>query len=351
MLNSYFSYGSSGPTVYGGGTVQSPLQLVFELQDMALLPYVNIGSTILYDGAIPTSPAIASFACVNSLNVQGNIGYFKVTQPGTIWVVSTPSSGTSFTRRIGANTQGADCNVLRSGFLHFYKLAIPQPGEMLAVTYRVAAPSVARFANNAVPPPGGTGTPAVSQWVGHVLHPPARSSVDCENACQALLNFSSDPAAAWKGSYRFRNLQNQADIWPGDALNFNSPAAGLNVSVIVRQVDIESTSSSPEVLNYVVDFANEWAETIGMKLTTAISPDVYLPQEPETTAGNYLANLSALQVSSISTTSIVVNAGVSAPAGGGFEVRSQDYTFGPTGGEGLVLRSPVGELYDYAFSR
>ncbi len=341
MLNSYFSYGSSGPTVYGGGTVQSPLQLLFEVQDMALLPYVNIGSTILYDGSIPSSPAIASFACVNSLNLQGNAGYFKVTQPGTMWVVSTPSSGAPFTRRIGSNTQGADCNVLRNGFLHFYKLAIPQPGEMLAVTYRVAAPSVARFANNAVPQPGGTGTPAVSQWVGHVLHPPARSSVDCENACQALLNFSSNPAAAWKGAYRFRNLQNQSDIWPGDALTFNSPAAGLNVSVIVRRVVIESTSSSPEVLNYVVEFANDWAETIAMKLSSAISPEVYLPQEPETTAGNYLANLNALEVSSISATSIVVNAGITPPSGGGFEVRSQDYTFGPTGGEGLVLRSAV----------
>ncbi|HZC44315.1 MAG TPA: hypothetical protein VE195_09080, partial [Acidobacteriaceae bacterium] len=266
MLNSYFSYGSNGPAVYGGGTVQSPLQLLFELQDMALLPYVNIGSTILYDGAVSSSPAIASFACVNSINLQGNVGYFKVTQPGTTWVVSTPSSGSSFTRRIGSNTQGADCNVLRSGFLHFYKLAVPQPGEMLAVTYRVAAQSVARFANSEIPIAGGTGTPAVSQWVGHVLHPPARSSVDCENACQALLNFSSNPAAAWRGSYRFRNLQNQSDIWPGDALNFSSPAAGLNVSVIVRQVIIKSTSSSPEVLNYVVDFANDWAETIAMKL-------------------------------------------------------------------------------------
>ena len=341
MLNSYFSYGSSGPTVYGGGTVPSPLQLLFELQDMALLPYVNTGSTILYDGAIPTSPAIASFACVNSLNLQGNIGYFKVTQPGTMWVVSTPASGSSFTRRIGSNTQGADCNVLRSEFLHFYKLAIPQPGEMVAVTYRVAAPSVARFANQEAPQPDGTGTPAVSQWVGHISRPPARSSVDCENACQALLNFCSNPAATWKGSYRFHNLQNQSDIWPGDALNFKSPAAGINESVIVRRVKIESTSSSPEVLQYVVDFANDWAETIAMKLSSAISREVYLPQEPETTAGNYLANLNALQVSSISTTSVAVNAGVNAPTGGGFEVRSQDYTFGSAGGEGLVLRSPV----------
>jgi hypothetical protein len=341
MLNTYFSYGSNGPSVYGGGTVPSPLQLLFELQDMALLPYVNIGSTILYDGITPSSPAIASFACVDSLNLQGSIGYFKVTQPGTMWVVSTPSSGPSFTRRIGSNTQGADCNVLRNGFLHFYKLAIPQPGEMIAVTYRVAAPSVARFANNTVPQPGGTGTPAISQWVGHIVHPPARSSVDCENACQALLNFSSNPTATWRGSYSFRNLQDQSDVWPGDALNFSSLAAGSNVNVIVRQVTIESTSSSPEVLNYAVDFANDWAETIAMKLSSAISTDVYLPQQAETVAGDYLANLNALQVSSISATSIAVNAGVSAPAGGGFEVRSQDYTFGPTGGEGLVLRSLV----------
>ena len=341
MMNSYFSYGSGGPAVYGGGTVQSRLQLLFELQDMALLPYVNIGSTILYDGAIPSSPAIASFACVNSANLQGNIGYFKVTQPGTMWVASTPTSGTPFTRRIGANTQGADCNVLRSGFLHFYKLAIPQPGEMLAVTYRVGAPSVARFANNNPPQPGGTGTPAVSQWVGHVIHPPARSSVDCENACQALLDFASNPAASLKGSYRFRNLQDQSDIWPGDALGFKSPSAGLNVSVIVRRVVIESTSSSPEVMNYRVDFANDWAETIAMKLASEISQEVYLPQQPETTAGNYLANLNSLQVTLINATSIVVNAGLTPPSGGGFEVRSQDYTFGAAGGEGLVLRSPV----------
>ncbi len=340
MMNSYFSYGSNGPEVYGGGTVQSPLQLLFELQDMALMPYVNVGSTILYDGTISTSPAIASFGCVNSVNLQGNVGYFKVTQPGTIWVVSTPSSGPSFTRRIGSNTQGADCNVLRNGFLHFYALAIPQPGEMLAVSYRVAAPSVARLTNG-LPQEGGTGAPAVSQWVGHIVRPPARSSVDCENACQALLNFSSSPSAAWKGRYRYYNLQDQSDIWPGDALNFTSPAGGFNVDVIVRQVTIASTSSWPEVLDYAVEFANDWAETIAMKLTDALSPDVYLPQEPELTPGAYLANLNALRIASITSNSISVNANKTPPPNGGFEVRSRDYTFGPSVDEDLILRSPT----------
>jgi len=338
MLNSYFSYGSGGPTVYGGGTVASPLQLLFEVQDMALLPYVNIGSTILYDGATVSSPAIATFACVNSLNLQGNIGYFKVTQPGTVWIVSTPASGPSFTRRIGAANQGADCNLLRDGFVHFYKLAIPQPGETLAVTYRVAAPSVARMAMSQG---SGSGTPAVSQWVGHAVRPPARSSVDCENACLALLDFSADPAASWKGDYRYYNLQYQEDIWPGDALSFQSPDSGLNANLIVRTVTVESTNSQPEVLNYSVRFANDWAETIAMKLNEAISPDVILPTTAETVPGNYLANLNALQVVSITSTTITVNANMTPPTNGGFEVRSRDYTFGNSIHENLVLRSPA----------
>ncbi len=338
VMNSYFSYGANGPEVFGGGSVAAPLQLLFELQDMALLPYVNIGSTILYDGALSTSPGIGTFACVDSVDLQGSFGYFKITRPGTVWVVSTPSGGTPFTRRIGQANQGADCNVLRDGFLHFYKLAIPQPGEILAVTYHVPGPSVSRLSSaNAA----GGGTPAVSQWVGHVLHPPARSGVDCENACQALLNFSSNPAAAWKGEYRYFNLQDGQDMWPGDALNFSETTGGLNESLIVRSVDVQATSSAPEVLEYRVVFANDWAETIGMKLTNAIAPDVLLPPVAETAPGSYLENLNALIISEITTTQISVNANVTPPQGGGFEVRNLDFTFGSNTHEDLVLRSPA----------
>ncbi len=127
-------------------------------------------------------------------------------------------------------------------------------------------------------------------------------------------------------------------------MNFTSPPTGLNVNVIVRKVTIESTSSSPEVMDYVVEFANDWAEAIAMELADTISPDVYLPQTPETSPGAYLANLNALQVASISTTGITVNANVTPPANGGFEVRSRDYTFGSSIDEDLVLRSPVGSF-------
>lgn len=341
VLNSYFAYGTNGPAVFGGGTIAAPLQVLFEVQDMALLPYVNIGSTILYDGAISTSPAIANFACVNSTNLQGSFGYFKVTQPGTVWAVSTPASGTAFTRRIGQANQGADCNLLRNGFLHFYKLAIPQPGEILAVSYRVGAPSVARLASASEAQEGGAGAPAVSQWVGHIERPPARSSIDCENACQAVLSFAENPAALWSGEYSFYNLQDQQDIWPGDALQLSSMSDGGSENVIVRSVTICSTSNFPEVLNYAIGFANEWADTLAIQLNHAISPVVNLPAAPQMAAGAYLENLNALLVTAISQTAIQVSAGVAAPANGGFEVRSKDYTFGADSKDGLVLRSPV----------
>lgn len=341
VMNSYFSYGSSGPAVFGGGTVQSPLQFLFELQDMALLPYVNIGSTILYDGSVPTSPAIATFGCVDSISLQGSIGYFRITQPGTVWIVSTPSGGTPYTRRIGLANQGADCNVLRDGFIHFYKLGTPQPGELLTVTYRVAAPSVWRLADSSIGKQGGTGAPTASQFVGHVVRPPARSSVDCESACRALLNFSANTSAAWKGTYKYYNLQDQQDIWPGDALNFASAGSGLDANVIVRRVVLEATSGCPEVLNYTLEFANDWAEAISMRLSDAIPPEVLLPLEPAVAPGAYLDNLNALEIVSITSTQIQVNANATPPAGGGFEVRSREYTFGSAIHESLVLRSGV----------
>lgn len=209
------------------------------------------------------------------------------------------------------------------------------------MTYRVAAPSVARMATTTTGQESGTGVPAVSQWIGHVVHPAARSSMDCENACQALLNFSANPSASWKGLYSYYNLQDQQDVWPGDALSFNSPTTGLNTNAIVRAVEIKSTSSFPEVLNYSVQFANDGAETIALKLSDAISPDVLLPFEPQLSPGNYLANLNALRVVSITSTAIDVNTNLSPPVNGGFEVRSRDYTFGSTTHEDLVLRSPV----------
>jgi hypothetical protein len=148
-------------------------------------------------------------------------------------------------------------------------------------------------------------------------------------------------SALWSGTYKASRASLDADVWPGDTLLLIAPSAGLDAQVVVRAVKVSYLPSLPDLAEYAIAFANDWAETIAMELTDIISPDVYLPQEPETAPNAYLANLNALQVVSISTTSIVVNANITPPANGGFEVRSRDYTFGPSTDEDLVLRSPV----------
>jgi hypothetical protein len=55
----------------------------------------------------------------------------------------------------------------------------------------------------------------------------------------------------------------------------------------------------------------------------------------------YLANLTSLTVTAISTAAVSVSTGVAAPAGGGFEVRLRDFAFQPGNDPDLVIRSVV----------
>jgi hypothetical protein len=102
----------------------------------------------------------------------------------------------------------------------------------------------------------------------------------------------------------------------------------------------------PEVLAYAVKFANdwatEWADGIGLKLSEEIAADTILPQTASSSAGEVLANLQQLTVTSLTGTALQVDAGTAPPAGGGFEVRRSDAQFGAgVDAADLVLRSPV----------
>jgi hypothetical protein len=184
------------------------------------------------------------------------------------------------------------------------------------------------------------GVPGTAQWLGKVLKPAARSSVDCESAARAVLSFSASRAAAAAGTYA---AVNPVDVWPGDVLAMTTGEQTMNV--VVRRVDIVDGMACPEVLTYRMAFANDWAEGLGLTLSEAIAVDALLPQTglSSTTppGGNVLANLQQLQVVSATGTALQVDAGMAPPAGGGFEVRRRDGDFGPGVDQDLVLRSPV----------
>jgi hypothetical protein len=335
VLQTFYAMVDGTVQSFGGGVVAAPVSVVFEALDLGAAS--NTPATILYDGAVANSAASCSFVAVNSVQLFGSMGYCRLTQTGSAWVVSTLANGTKITRLIGAAGEGVDCTVSATGKVTFLAGRVPVAGELVTVMYRGERRAVARLENAASAAAEAAGNmPGTAQWLGKVVSPAARSSADCENAALAVLSFSTSRAAAVAGTYA---AVNPADIWPGDVLAIAS--SGTTMNVIARRVEIVDGAAWPEVLTYRIAFANDWAEGLGLKLSEAIAADALLPQTALTAAGNVVTNLQQLQIVSATGTALQIDAGVAAPTDGGFEVRRRDWDFGPGVDQDLVLRSAV----------
>ena len=332
--------------------ITAPMDLVFELVDEGAAS--NTPATVLYDsaavgGTVSGAPSTCAFVAVNSIQLFGSVGSVSVTRPGSLWVVSILPGGTVQTRLTGVAGQGVDCEVSYGtaagtpGKVTFFAGRAPVAGERVTVSYRGEQRSVARLASTvSVASEAVNGAPGTCRWLGKVTTPVARSSVDCESAALSVLAFSTSRAAAVAGSYALVNPAQ--DIWPGDVLAITS--GGVTTSLLVRSVVATDGSAVPEVRRYKVTFANdwatEWADGIGLKLSEEIAADAYLPQTASSAPGLVLANLQQLAVTSLTETALQVDAGTAPPVGGGFEVRRSDWQFGANvDGADLVLRSPV----------
>jgi hypothetical protein len=229
----------------------------------------------------------------------------------------------------------------------FFSGRVPVAGEQVTVQYRNQQRSVARIADAAsIAAEAQAGAAAeidgTSRWLGKVLQPEARSSVDCESAAQAVLAFATSRTAAVAGSYAVVNPA--ADIWPGDVLAVTSD--GVTSSLLVRSVVVKDGNAVPEVRSYAIQFANdwatEWADGLGLKLSESIAANAVLPQTAAAAPAQVLANLQQLSATSISGSELQIDAGCDPPTSGGFEVRRRDWSFGAdVDTADLVLRSPV----------
>jgi hypothetical protein len=341
VLQAYYSVGAENtPHTFGANLLPAIANMVFEVQDttngIAGVP------TVLYSGSFTASPAPwCLFAPLTAGYLQCSIGYVSLERQGPCWVTSTPINGAPVVRRLGTTAQGADCTIDRTGKLMFYPVSTPQAGEVIAVSYRTSRRSVARLADTssiAAESVGGS-LPGTACWTGTVTSPVTRSSADCENAASALLAVSVNRAAAWSGKYTEWNADRQGDVWPGDAVAVASASAGLNANLVVREVQIDGNSAAPNLTRYTLTFANDWADEIAIRTSSAIPADALLPAEPE--SATPLANLNSLVVTSVTGSAIQIAAGVAPPTGGGFEVRRRDGSFTPGPGPDLVLRVPV----------
>jgi hypothetical protein len=340
----YRSYGDNGEITCGGQSSTMAGLLQMEIQE-----FVNgvAGMPItLYDGAIGELPAACRVVACSSINLIGTMRAINLTNLGTGWVTSTPPAGGTYSRRLGTAADAAECHLERTGKLVFYAGSAPVAGERVAVSYRSSGRAVGRAANTGNQQAlANAGLPAVIVWSGSATSPATRSSQDCRNAAQVLAQAAAGVSALWSGTYRSSQASFAADVWPGDALLLNAPSTALNAQVVVRTVKLSYTASYPDLVQYVISFANDWADDLAIKTTTTVPADAWLPApiSPVT-----LPNLSGLSVTALSGSAVTINTGETAPAGGGFEIRRRDFAFMPGEDPDLVMR---GSLENMTFSR
>jgi hypothetical protein len=342
VTSGYRVTGDAGLVEFGGGGVVASSWAELEIQQF--LSGVGGVPVVLYDGAVGFTPAVYSASPANSLNLIGTMRAVFLSSLGSGWVRSTPVGGGAYTRRQGTLAQGAECHLERTGFVSFYTGYAPTLGETVAVSYRTEGRAVGRAINAASQSAlASAGLPATAVWIGSVTAPAARSSLDCRNAAEALVTAASSVSAAWSGAYRTTNFGLTGDLWPGDALGITAPSILVNgtslaTQVFIREVTLYYRAAVPDVVQYQIAFGNDWADDLSIKTSRAVPADAWLPAA---VLPAYLQNLSGLTVTAISASAVTVATNVTAPAGGGFEVRRRDFAFQPGQDADLVIRSNV----------
>jgi hypothetical protein len=331
----YRSFGDSGAITYGGQWNAAPANLHLEIQ-----PFVDgVGGmpVTLYDGAIANLPGACNVVAASSINLIGTMRALHVTNLGSGWVVSTPSSGGPYTRTLGTTGEAAQCHLERTGQLVFYTGYTPASGEEIAVSYRTVGRAIGRAVNTASQQAfAQAGMPVEAAWIGSVTNPPARSSADCRNAALVMELAAAGVSALWSGTYKGNRLSFATDVWPGDALLLSAPSTDLNAQVVVRSVKVSYRASYPDLVEYVIAFANDWADDLAIKTSATVPADALLSAPA---APTYLANLIGLTVTALNGSTVTINAGVTPPAGGGFEIRRRDLVFMPGEDPDLVMRA------------
>jgi hypothetical protein len=342
--SSYYSFGDNGLISAGAEWVIAPGRVQMEVQE-----FVNgVGATpvTLYDGAVTYMPGTCTFAAASSINLIGTMRSLTLTNLGPEWVVSTPPNGGPYSRRIGTTAEAAECHLERTGKLAFYTGCTPVAGEQIAVSYRTIGRAVGRAVNTASQQAlAQAGSPAVAAWIGSVTSPPARSSADCRYAAQVMEQAAASVSALWSGTYKGSKNSFATDVWPGDALLLNAPSTNLNAEVVVRTVKVSYVPSYPDLVEYEIAFANDWADDLAIKTSATVPANTWLPAP---IAPTVLANLTGLTVTTLNGSTVTVNAGTTPPTGGGFEIRLRDFVFMPGEDPTLVMRSTVPNL---TFSR
>ncbi len=328
----------------GGGAIGADARVVLEVHD---IDPANPGTmvapaTVLYDGVVAGAPGFCRYALVNAINLYGSVAFTRITL-GVDAEVRSALPGQSYrTRLAGTLMDGAECSLTSGSGLQFFPQSVPAANETMVVSYRSLGRARARVTDPVSMVAHRQGSDdGVRGGVRHVALPTLRTSVDCETAALALLDDAK--GCGWKGEYAAWSQYlpgGVEDVFPGDAIQVRVTSRGASFTAIVREVDIAVADLSGDNMRYRIKFADDAAEPLAFEFQTGkIADSLSLTAVEMNAVGTeYLADLTAAQITAVSSTTVTMDAGATPPVGWGIEVRRSDAGWGADNDRNLVGR-------------
>ncbi|MFZ1929076.1 MAG: hypothetical protein WAU50_08075 [Candidatus Sulfotelmatobacter sp.] len=342
----YHSSSHPAGSGWGGAAVTADVRFVLEVQDIDPSNPATLmaPATVLYDGVISGAPGFCSYALVNATNMQCSIAYTYVAHIPLPEVRTALPDANYVTQLVGAAADGGQCTLSSSGTLNFYVQFLPVLNQLIVASYRGSGRAVAQVENEASVATLQKGADDGTRGSVRVAKTPsARTDVDCENAALAILDDAT--ASAWSGTYETWSdfLPGGAeDIFPGDAVMVNVPSRGASFTAIVREVEIEIADPADDRSFYTIGFANDLASPLGIEYAasaTVIALQDMPPLLQTTQVGAYYqVNLTEAQITTVTSTTVEVDAGLAPASGTGIEVRLNDYGWGQANDQNLLGR-------------
>jgi len=343
MQQAYHSSLHPSGNARGGEEVSCDVRVVLEVHDIdPANPASQVAPAIvLYDDVITNAPGFCTYCLINAASMQCAVAFTYIFLATDALVRSALPEQAPRTRRAGSLREGAECRVSRSETLQFYPEYIPAANETIEVTYRGTGRSMARVVNSASIAEHQHGADdGVRSRVLHVAAPKARTSADCEVAALALLD---DAGQGWTGEYQTWSQflpGAAADIFPGDGLNVDVPSRAATFSGIVREVEISEFDWLGESPRYTLRFVDAGDPSLAFAFGT---PEVRLTRALQAIDVSqvddiYLSDLTGAEITTVTSTTVSVDAGADIPAGGGIEVRYADAGWSKTNSRNLIGR-------------
>ena len=327
----------------GGAAIPCDVRVVLQVQDIdPNNPATQVApATVLYDGVISNAPGFCTYAPINAASMQCSVAFTYIHLATDALVRTTLEGESPVTARTGSLIDGAECRVSNTPALNFFPAYIPAANEAIEVTYRSQGHAAARVVNSANIAASKNGADdGVRGSVRQVAIPVARTSADCEIAALALLD---DAGQGWAGEYQAWSTflpGGAEDIFPGDGLAVDVASLGAAFRAIVLEADLAVLDFAGETVRYTLKFVDAGDPALGFAFDSATKKQGQVLTGIDVTqvGQTYLNDLLNAEVTTITSTTVTIDAGVTPAAGGGIEVRYSDTAWGAGNSRNLLGR-------------